>query len=102
MKNVFIHSYFGTDEGVDGLYEVSFPDGFDFREIEDLFHNSFEELEEKIENDPNDKREVVGDMGELLDYMKEQNLIEGYTVHQTLMFDCDYGNLSGAYEALLY
>ena len=102
MKNIFIHSYYSEDGGVDGLYEVSFPDGYDFKHVEDLFKCSFEELEEKIENDFDEDRILVRDLGELLDYLKEHKIILGYKVHPVLKLDCDYGVLSGAYEAGLY
>lgn len=102
MKNIFIRSYYSEDGGIDGLYEVSFPDGYDFRHVEELFKCSYEELQEKIENDFDDDRILVRDLGELLDYLKERNIIIDYKVHPALNFDCDYGILSGAYEALLY
>ena len=104
MKNIFIHSYYGEDGGIDGLYEVSFADDYDFKHpnVEELFKSSFEELEEKIENDFDEDRVLVRDLGELLDYLKEHKIILGYKVHPILKFDCDYGVLSGAYEAGLY
>ena len=103
MKKIFIHSYYSEDGcATDGLYEVSFPDDFNFRNVEKTFKESFDELEEKIENDSDDERDYVRDLGELLDYLKEKKVIIGYRVRSHLNFDCDNGILSGAYEALLY
>lgn len=67
--------------GIDGVYKVEYPDNLN---LKDEIKSAYKEMTEK--------EMLTNELAVILNYLKEQGKIYGYSILSVETFDCDYGN----------